>query len=105
MAASKSRRSLHTFTNSCFLQQMFNSGFQSGIYDLRPIKAVGRKLSLCGEYKSTKHTVCHMKLKVLRFPDRRKILLTPAVGVLSTYKSRLINTQRTMKTRIINLSL
>jgi hypothetical protein len=84
---------------------MFNSGFQSGIYDLRPIKAGGRKLSLCGEYKSTKHTVCHMNPRVLYFRDRRKILLTPAVDVLSTCKPRLVRTQRTMKTRIINSSL
>src|SRR6476469_4364430 len=105
MAESKSRKSLHTFTNPCFLQQMFNSGFQSGIYDLRPIKAGGRKLSLCGEYKSTKHTVCHMNPRVLYFRDRRKILLTPAVDVLSTCKPRLVSTQRTMKTRIINSSL
>ena len=84
---------------------MFNSGFQSGIYDLRPIKAGGRKLSLCGEYKSTKHTVCHMNPRVLYFRDRRKILLTPAVDVLSTCKPRLVRTQRSMKTRIINSSL
>ena len=84
---------------------MVNSGFQSGRYDLRPITVAGRKLSLCSEYKSTKHTVCHMNPIVLHFRGKRKILLTPAVDVLSTCKSRLVNTQRTMKTRIINSSL
>ena len=46
-----------------------------------------------------------MNPRVLYFRDRRKILLTPAVDVLSTCKPRLVRTQRTMKTRIINSSL
>ena len=46
-----------------------------------------------------------MKLRVLDFRDRRKILLTPTVDVLSTCKPRLVSTQRTMKTRIITSSL
>jgi hypothetical protein len=46
-----------------------------------------------------------MNLRVLHFRDRRKILLTRAVDVLTTCKSRLINTQGTMKTKIINSSL
>jgi hypothetical protein len=38
------------------------------------------------------------------FPDRQKILLTPAVAALYC-KSQPVNTQRTMKTRITNSNL
>ena len=43
--------------------------------------------------------------RLLHFRDRRNTLLTPAVEALSTYTSQALNTQRTMKTKLTNLSL